>query len=119
MSSEAFIERICNLPVEFRRGSKSPVQLIRESGYFESPNELTVEALAAFICNHVEVIQVWLSWSEDKRVSSGWYFIRKNGGFIVGNLADGPQLRFSDESQACAEFVLREVASIASHTASL
>jgi hypothetical protein len=40
MSSVTVIEQICNLPVEFRRGSKSPLQLIRESDYFEAPNEL-------------------------------------------------------------------------------
>jgi hypothetical protein len=111
------MEQICDMPVAFRRGSKSPIQLLEESGYFEMPNELTIEALAAFIGGHPSVIQVWLRWSEDKRVSSGWYFVRKAGGYIVGQIPNGLQLPFSDDVQACAEFVVREVAAIASQRA--
>lgn len=115
--SAALLEQICDMPVAFKLGSKSAIQLLEESGYFEMPNELTIEALVAFIGSHPNVILAWLKWSEDKRVSSGWYFVWKAGGYIVGHFPNGPQLPFSDGVQACAEFVVREVATIASHRA--
>src|SRR5882724_7953864 len=119
MPSEAFIEQICNLPIEFRRGSKSPIRIIRESGYCEAPNELTIDAVHAFLRDNDHLIQAWLEWSQDKRVSSGWYLVCKNGEYTVGRLPDGPQLRFNDDREACAEFVVREVAAIVSNHASM
>ena len=86
--------------------------LVGESGYVEAPEILTVVRVAEFLTQNAELVDAWLSWSEDKRVSSGWYFTETPEGYVVGCYPDGPRPLFSGKTQACAEFVVREVAAI-------
>jgi hypothetical protein len=48
----------------------------------------------------------------NKRTSSGWYFQRVQGAYVVGFYPDGEPLRFEDASRGCAEFIIREVGQV-------
>ena len=64
------------------------------------------------------LVEDWVSWSEDKRTSEGWYFLLRDYGGTVGYLGSSePDLVFTSSAEACAEFILREVAGIDSRNA--
>lgn len=112
MNSDAIIERVCRLPIDFYGGSKSIVDLVSESGISDVPSTLTSAEILKYVRNHPEVVDQWLKWSANKRVDSGWYFERRRDHFLVGFNPNGDTLRFEDQAAACAEYIVREVAAI-------
>jgi hypothetical protein len=103
------VEAICRLPASFYAGNKSFTQLVRESGITDPTSGATAEALASALRADPALIDGWLLWSQNKRVSSGWYFERDGGGCTVGYFPKGKRLRFDDVALGCAEFILLEV----------
>ena len=112
MSTREIVEAICTLPDVFRAGSQSAVDLIRLSGLPESPQSLTRAEVLALLSERPGLVDSWLQWSEDKRTSSGWFFVSEASDFVVGFHPKGERLVFSDRTEACAEFVLREAADL-------
>lgn len=88
------------------------VQLISGSEVARIPLALSVQRICTYIAANPQIVDHWLRSSENKRVSAGWYFIRRAGGFTVGFHPDGKVLNISDPYLACAEFIAREVASV-------
>jgi len=112
METVGVVGRICRLPVDFYSGSKSMVQLVAESGIRECPSALAASVISPYLTDHPELIEYWLRWSENKRVSSGSYLICRSGGYVVGFHPNGETLAFTEPPTACAEFVVREVRTI-------
>jgi hypothetical protein len=112
MAPETVIDHLCNLPAGFYGGSKSPLQLVVESGLAECESALSVEDLLRYLSRNPKLVEQWLRWSEDKRVSSGWYFMRKADKYVVGYYPEGEALFFAEALPACAEFIVREVQAI-------
>jgi hypothetical protein len=113
MDGDQVLWRICKMPLDFYGGSKSMLQLVSESGIDAHPQALTVTRLIACLKDHPELVEQWLHWSANKRVTSGWYFARKAGGLVVEFYPKGESFMFEDPVLACAEFVVREVREIA------
>ena len=109
------IAKLCALPVHFKsRRDVSVDQLVGESGYHVDPEALSVEAVSAHLREHPELVEVWLAYSEDKRTSSGWYIVPGPGDtFEVAFYPEGERLSMKGRVHACAEFIVREVRSIA------
>lgn len=101
---------LCRLPRMFRVGTESARKLVHKSR--TNPKLITVEAVKAVLDADRGLIDDWQRWSEDKRVSSGWYLGYENGSHIVGYLPHGDRLAFPDATSACAEFIIRELRSI-------
>jgi hypothetical protein len=108
MEPPVALSTVCHLPVMFRGGNKSFVQLVSESGV--SKGNLTTEALVPFLKENSSLIEDWLRWSEDKRASSGWFFRQEDGGYIVGEYPNGERLAFQTAAAGCAAFIVKEVA---------
>ena len=112
------IQRILRLPVDFHAiGSKSIVQLLLESGYEDCQLEITAKVLEEAIREFPTLIQAWSHYSEDQRTSEGWYFLRnENDQFEVGyyDAVNGKERQqvFSDEAEACAVFIQKEIEGI-------
>ena len=106
---------ICKIPARLEeRGEVSVVTLLDESGYRSAPTDLNVEAVVAYLERHPPLIDAWIGYSTDKRVSSGWYIVEDSGErFVVGWYPQGERFFFEDRYRACAEFIVREVRSIA------
>jgi len=106
---------VCEIPARFQaRGDVSIVSLVDEAGYRDAPADLKVEAVATYLAQHPALVDAWIGYSGDKRVSSGWYIIENSGQrFEVGYYPQGERLYFEDRDRACAEFIVREVRSIA------
>jgi hypothetical protein len=112
MEDHLILEHLCRLATDFYLGSKSMMQLIIESGIDKSPSLLNRAGISSYLTGHVDLIEAWLRWSADKRVSSGWYFSERDGGYRVALYPKGEKLEFSDPAVACAEFIVREVSAL-------
>jgi len=106
---------ICELPVRFAaRGDVSVLKLLDESGYGHDRGSISVDVVFAYLAQHPNLVNAWLGYSADKRVSSGWYFKETPGNmFEVGYYPAGERLSIGDRTRACAEFIVREVRAIA------
>jgi hypothetical protein len=110
MMNQFLIERICRLPFDFYKRSISMSQLILDTK-IENITGLNVTDIGSYISLHPEIVELWLRWSENKRVSSGWYFNRVSNEYVVNFYPNGETLSFSHPEIACAEFIVREVQS--------
>ncbi len=87
--------------------------LLSNSGYCNSPDRVTVEMLTIALQKHPESIESWLTWSDNKRSDSGWFFRGNSfGGFEVGYFPpheDRPITEYADILLACANFIKLEI----------
>jgi hypothetical protein len=108
------LDAICRIPEALAR--RSLRDLVVETGYQDLRREVTRDDLAAHLARHPHLVLEWLRYSEGKRTSGGWYLLHPSAGWLVGRLA-GPdqerELRFRTGPEACAEFILRELDSVA------
>lgn len=103
------LEIVCNLPNAVQAGDISPQQLVGDSGIENELSSLAATSIAAILLTNLSLAEAWLRWSEDKRVSPGWFFLRENNGYFVGYSPDGPRFFFKDSVAACSEFIVREI----------
>ena len=67
---------------------------------------------------HPDWVDAWFVWSDDQRSSPAWWLAETSATtYEVGYLGPGfegqePHLVFEDRLQACAEFMVRAIASI-------
>jgi hypothetical protein len=109
------IEDVCRLAWDYHViRTVSARELIARSGYRDRWRSITVDLLADTLALHPDWVDAWIQWSEDKRVSSGWYIFRcGESAFDVGFYPTVQPVRYGDRTQACAVFVQHELASIA------
>jgi hypothetical protein len=109
------VEDVCRLAWDYHAmRTVSARELIARSGYGDRWRSFSVELLVATLRQHPDWVDAWFQWSEDKRVSSGWYISRRGeSAFDVGQYPTVPPVRYGDRTEACAVFVRYELASIA------
>jgi hypothetical protein len=116
MEKPHIIRNIISLPKRSSEGNDSIYSLLKESGYFELYNQISEADIFAELTQHLEFIEYWLSLSEDKRSSSGWYFKQHDSGnYVVGYFPPKENLKpteYLDEVEACAVFIKREIEDI-------
>ena len=77
------------------------------SRYGELRPTLQESDLLAIVKANPELVEDWLTYSEDKRTSGGWYVLR-NG--QVGQVhVSGGVIQFPSVEEAVAAYVLREL----------
>lgn len=109
------VARICAIPALFKAlGNVSVAELVERSGYRVAAAELTVDAISSYLRERPDLIEAWLGYSEDKRTSSGWYIRQlSRDAFEIGWYPQGERIVVSGKAEACAEFIIREIRSIA------
>ncbi len=117
MEKSNIIKEIISIPARFySEGNISFYSLLKKTGYFELYNQISEVDIFEMLKQDLECITQWLSWSEDKRVTYGWYFKESlNGNYIVGHFPpkeDFKTIEYSDVSQACSVFIKREIEDI-------
>jgi hypothetical protein len=108
------LDPICRIPESLPR--RSLRDLVAETGYRELRRTLSRQDVADHLAAHPGLVLEWLRYSEDKRNSGGWYLLHPSTGWVVGRLSgpdDERELRFATGPDACAEFILRELDSVA------
>ncbi len=113
-TSSGQLDSICRIPEAL--GRRSLLDLVAETGYRDLRPTLSPADLADHLARHPGLVLEWLRYSQDKRVPGGWYLLRPSAEWVVGRLG-GPEhereLRFRSGPEACAEFILRELDSVA------
>jgi hypothetical protein len=115
---ENILSRICRIPEELSLpGSKASMySIVNSIDYKNIRSSIDEETLSLFIHSHIEVVQNWIYYSEDKRTSSGWFFTAIGNGWEVGRLMlDGnitAKGEYTSAANACAAFILRELDSV-------
>ena len=100
------LTRICNLPRDRRSQHKSSHQLLQEAGFYESAGAITRRDVAAVLRKDTTLVEDWLTWSGDKRTSSGRYLLPDGR---VGHCPGGQEVHHPDIVDACAVFILYEL----------
>ena len=111
------INRIINIPTRLQlERSSSFLSLLQGVGYFDFADQIYEVGIFEAVRENPTVIASWLSFSADKRVSSGWYFLRnESNNYIVGYYPPEnsvEQLKYVDGNRACAAFIAREIEEI-------
>lgn len=95
---------------------KSIYTLLEETGYFEHNNQVNESNIYNCLKLYPECISQWITWSENKRSSSGWYFTKESDiEYTVGYLSSSQVLdskKYSNKIKACAIFIIHEIEEI-------
>ena len=120
MTANEIAKLVCDIPEEFRRrGDVSVAELFAASGYMCS--DPTVHAaIEQQLRARPRLVDEWLTYSADKRTSSGWY-VEDGAPALVGyydpQIGRSREELFTDRWQACAQFIIRELESMREQTA--
>jgi hypothetical protein len=116
MNLDELVRNIIHIPRDFRRlNDVSVYTLLRRSGYFSSGSIVSVEAIRGALASEPKCVEDWLTYSEDKRCKSGWYFIQtgKNKHTVGFYPTDGKSpITYDDPLDACAVFIGKEIEDI-------
>ena len=101
---------IINFPaIMTRKGDVSFYTLLKESGYSEVHDQVTIEAIRKALLEHPENLNDWLLYSENQRCDPVWYFQQSGVDYEVGywssKTGNLPPTKFSDRFEACATFI--------------
>lgn len=110
----ATAEAIARLPRTFlSRGDISAFAILEQSGYLERHADVTPDLLAEILTSDASLVDDWLAYSENKRTSSGWYFLRGIPDFAIGYVSDAghkiDEDTYSDGAEACSNFIKKEL----------
>jgi len=106
---------VCRIPHDFqKRGNVSLIRLLREAGAWRNPETFDVEKLTQEFRRYPGLVDRWIEYSEDKRTVGGWSLGRENSKhYVVESLRRKERLQYADAAIACANYVVREMGSIA------
>ena len=108
--SKEAIRRICRIPADFRKGSKSFHELVHDTGI--ERRALTAASVTSVLLSNPDLVEDWLSWSEDQRSTPSYYFLEEKGKYAVGCYPGEEIVEFSDSITACADFIVKQVSSV-------
>ena len=111
------IEKIIRLLYHYRTlRNVSPLTLLKESGYIELYKQITEEEIAAVLKLQPHLVAEWLLWSDNKRSTPAWHFVKFDDGcYLVEYSTIGKEheeINTIDEFIACSAFIKREVEDI-------
>lgn len=130
VAPDMVIKLLCRLPLDFRMGNSSMTALVEASGYLHASETLTRESVGEVLKGDRSLVDEWELYSENQRCD-GWVFREENGQYEVfrastegatevdtntwvgGRYVVHERFTFDDRTEACAEYVVREIQLIA------
>lgn len=107
------ISKIVHIPR--RLHDMSVYSLLMESGYFEVYSLISPDDIKEVLASELNCIDEWQTYSENKRCSSGWYFMKKEKHkYIVSYYPPykGACKIYTTPLDACAAFIKKEIEDI-------
>ena len=101
---------------------KSPFTLLKETGYFELHDQVSVSDIREALIRDPACVQEWMQYVDDLRCPSSWYFDcddDKNQyevGFfdIKADPNRSNRVQYENATDACAAYIKHEIESIRS-----
>lgn len=118
MQEDNIIDELIKLPNQFNTIlNKSIYDLLRDTGYFEIYDQILVENIYKKLSVYPsKFVEDWLSYSENKRSNTGWYFkSNEKQKYVVGMLdseGENNHFEYKDCIEACAAFIKNEIEDI-------
>jgi hypothetical protein len=111
------IESIIRLPAMHNTyGDVSIKTLLTQTGYNDNYKNIQVKDILAGLNENPLLADTWLTYSDDKRSSSGWYILPAGDDkYQVGyypETQDIPVREYTELNQACAVFIKQELEDI-------
>jgi hypothetical protein len=103
------IEIACKLPIHISSRNVSPKEYIRSEHLHKYRNEITYDNIYSYLLGNPLLVDDWLSWSQDKRYSSAWYFVPRGQTWVIAHSQNGNEESFVDRTKACAKFIQVEL----------
>ena len=102
-------QRVSEVPDAYEHGNLSTVKLLRDTGYLEKPQSLTVGDVEDALAEDPTLAELWLERGRDQRLAGGWGIECGHGHYRVQSYSSGQYLVERDRLHACAEFIVRYV----------
>lgn len=102
-------EKISEVPELYERREASTATLLKETGFLEAPDRLTVEDVEQVLSKKPKLAERWLERGHDQQIVGGWGIERDHGQYRVQNFGNGMHMRDANRPHAVAEFVVRYV----------
>ena len=110
---------IVTIPRRMHSEDKSPFALLKETGYFELHDQVSVSDIRNALVRDPTCVQEWMQYIDDQRCSSSWYFALNDEnlyevGFYDSNAdpARSNQVVCDNAMDACAAFIKHQIESI-------
>jgi hypothetical protein len=105
-------EKISEVPKLYAEGNKSTARLLKDFGFPEKREAVTVEEIEAVLKRRPRLADLWFKRCHDQLLAGGWSIERRDDHWRIQNYSDHRHLEVKDRTRACAEFVVRYVAFI-------
>jgi hypothetical protein len=105
-------ENISEVPKLYAEGNKSTARLLKDFGFPEQRQAVTVEEVEAVLARRPRLADLWFKRGRDQLLAGGWSIERRDDHWHIQNYSDHRHLDVKDRTRACAEFVVRYVAFI-------
>lgn len=110
---ERVIKKIAQIPRDFSTLKNiSTINLLKESGYYDSHDQITVTDIIDVLKRDSNLIADWLLWSDDQRSTTTIYFTKGEEWCFIGHLPydrNFTEINTKDEFFACASFIKLQV----------
>lgn len=115
MQKDRIIEDILLIPEKYHTLNVSLIFLVNESGYSQHYSDISETDIYEALKQEPEIAKQWLSYSEDKRTSLGWYLQQAGRGYYVGSLTEkSGSVLYPNLLEACAAYIKKEIEGIRS-----
>jgi hypothetical protein len=110
------IIRISSFPVIYKTENLSPLNIIKQSGYFNLFPDVTPELISNYLSKNTEIIKMWVQFSEDIRHTPVWAFGPiEDGKWTVNYWNKGKLIEefiYESKIDACAKMIKMTVEDI-------
>ena len=113
---------IVTIPRRMHSEDKSPFTLLKETGYFELHDQVSVSDVREALTRDPACVQEWMQYVDDLRCPSSWYFDFDDDenqyevGFfdIKADPNRSNRVQYENATDACAAYIKHEIESIRS-----
>ncbi len=111
---EDIIKKIIFIPRKFHELKNiSTFDLLKDSGYFQNFKNISKKSIYDVLKINSDCLNEWILYSEDKRTTSGYYFLKGWLFYIVGyydpTKKNNYKKLFINKIKACADFIKEEI----------